>query len=394
MMSRTKKFIAPTLRQALDAMRQELGEDALLLATNSGIDSNGSPYAEVVGMSTGVRSDHSSTIATAAGAPTFPRTRPTQHQAEPVPLRYYLEQSPHPTSDSTILALQEEIHQLSAKLTALTHAVAYRYSAILPDPYRTMYQLLRDAGFSDHHAGYLISRIAGDQPAYDLDECIQRLHSILVELLPTRRFIVEGPPTLIAFAGPSGSGKTTTLMKAAILLHRAYPEKTMRLVTADTERIAAVEQIRSFSALVQMPLEIIRTRDHVANLPARAPESITLVDLPPPSQRTSPLSEMLIDVVVRSNGLVVLTLPASCDTEIAKTLLQRASGNASFRIALTKLDESPRCGHLLPLFWELRIPLSLLTTGTQLPDDITEPSVDHLLRFLVPTQHRTMFTTA
>jgi len=391
---RTKKFIAPTLRQALDAMRRELGEDALLLATQSGIDSDGAPYAAVIGMSTGTPIEQPQAITDAAGAPRFaPRPVHTDASTEPIPLRYYLEQPPSGSNDSAIRALQEEIHRLSAKLTAISHAVAYRYSAILPDPYRRMYQLLRDAGFSDHHAGYLIARIAGDHPVHELSECIQRFRAVLAELLPTSRLVTEVPPPAFAFAGPSGSGKTTTLMKAAILLHRAYPERTLRLLTADTERIAAIEQIRSFAALVQMPLDIVRTSEHIPATFATAPDTITLVDLPPPSKRTSGLSDKLIDVVERSNGIVIITLPATSDADIARQFLQRATQRSCYRIALTKLDEAPACGHLLPLFWELRIPISLLTTGTQLPDDIAEPTIDHMLELLIPSRHATMYMT-
>jgi flagellar biosynthesis protein FlhF len=392
--ARTQKFIAPTLRQALDAMRRELGDDALLLATRSGVDANGSPYAEVVGMTTGAHRGLTHAVVDAAGTPQFPSRSQRPVPSEPVPLRYYLEQSPERPSERAIAALQEEIHHLSAKLTAISHAVAYRYSAILPDPYRRTYQLLRDAGFSEHHAGYLIARLAAEEPARDVQECIHRLRSVFVELLPTSRLITDAPPGAIAFTGPSGSGKTTTLMKVAILLQRAYPESTIRLVTADTERIAAAQQLRSFATLTGMELEVFRKGDATPASFQTHPNSITLVDLPPPSKRMTAVTDAILASVEQASGVVIFTLPATCDAEVAQRLLQRAIGNPSYRIALTKVDEAPQCGHLLSLFWELRLPISLLTTGTQLPDDVIEPTVDYLLQLLIPSGNAALFTTA
>lgn len=379
--ARTKTFVAPTLRQALDAMRHELGEDALLLTTRSGIAPDGMPFAEVVGMASSRAARHTDHLVEAAGAPSFPK-RPTtrtsrRESGEPIPLQYYIEHAGEHSNDA-ISELQEEIHRLSVKLTEITHAVAYRYSSILPDPYRRTYEMLREAGFAEQYAGYLIARIADAEPLATVEECTERLHSILSGLIQVRRLLADGVPPIIAFTGPSGSGKTTTLMKAALLLQRSQPELTIRLLSADTERIAAIEQLRSFGTLVGIEVSSIRQPSQFQ----AEPDSITLLDLPPPSARTAASISSFTDAVEQARGAIVFTLPATCDVEIARSMLTWLGRSTTYHVALTKLDEAPKCGHLLPLLWEHNIPLSLLTTGTRLPDDLVEPSTDRLMRFL------------
>jgi flagellar biosynthesis protein FlhF len=384
--TRTKKFIAPTLRQALDAMRKELGDDALLLATQSGINIDGMPYAEVVGMAA-QRSGMTSTIlsdAVGAPAPSQRTIVRTDSATEPIPLRYYIERGVDAAPNhATIEQLQDDIHRLSAKLTALSHAVAYRYSAILPDPYRRLYEMLRNAGFAEQYAGFLVAQVANGEHLPTIERCLEQLRSILTSLLPIERLFTSSVPRIIAFSGPSGSGKTTTLMKVALSLRKAYPKRRLQVMATDSERIAAQDQLRSFAGIVGLEFTMAHTEADFAALP---PDDIALVDLPPTSGRSSAKSTTLADAVANAGGIVIATLPSPCDRDIARTLLEHIACRNHYRVALTKLDEAPRCGHLLPLFWECNVPLSLVTTGTRLPDDLAEPSIDHLMQFLFSSQ--------
>lgn len=389
---RTKKYVAPTLRQALDEMRRELGEDALLLSTHSGIDLDGTPYAEVVGMASGAPLPQPATVVDAAGAPTFAPPRRRTSPREPIPLHHYIESSPA-QSNNAINNLQLEIHRLSAKLTEVAHAVAYRYSPILPAPYRQMYEMLRQAGFAENHAGFLIARVANsNQPINSLEECLDQLRHVLGSLIKFHKLITDSLPPLVGFAGPSGSGKTTTLMKSALLLQRTFPHLTIRLLSADIERIGATEQLRSFAALCKFEFDILRDADRITAI-SGANDAITFIDFPPSSTRTEPMIASLGTAIEQAGGVVCFLVPASSDAEIMRVQLSRYIDRSAYRFVLTKLDEAPRCGHLLPLFWETNAPLSLVTTGTRLSDDLVEPSLDHLFRFLFSQRNLAMLTT-
>lgn len=380
---RTKTYVAPTLRQALDAMRLELGEDALLLATRSGVHQDGTPYAEVVGFSTTrhVPSEH---VAAAAGAPSF-RHRINSQKSEPIPLHHYIEN--HSLSgNNTIAGLYDEIHRLSAKLSELSYTVAHRYNVPLPHPYRQLYSLLQQAGFSDRYAGFLIERVTEEALPTTFDECMQQLRTVFATLLPFDRPFINGLPPVIAFSGPSGSGKTTTVMKVAIHLQRAYPSHTLRIVSADTERIGAADQLRAFTALMNLPLEIIRSHDELGIISQVKPNEVTLLDLPAPTRRSQAIVDMALSCVQTANGTILLTIPATMDASITQQVLEQYATTTNCRIVLTKLDESPRAGHILPVVWESHLPLSLVTTGTRLPDDITEPTVDFFMQLLFAQQ--------
>ncbi|MCS7302469.1 MAG: hypothetical protein RMK00_01110 [Bacteroidota bacterium] len=379
MATRTKKFIAPTLRQALEAMRRELGEDALLLATQSGIDSSGQPFAEVVGMATNTSAFPSQTVIHAAGAPSFHSRTPALDKGEPVPLRYFIEGTSRANND--IEKLEQEIHHLSAKLTELTYAVAYRYSNVLPHPYRQLYSMLRDAGFSETHAGHLISSVIEEGKAVTFDGCLDRLRVILSQLLRVRSPFSGAIPPIIAFAGPSGSGKTTTLMKTAIRLQQSYPRSSLQILNADNERMGASDQLRSFASLLKVGFSVIHNTIELQQA-CTAERHFTLVDLPAPSERTLPLIESVVSCVQDNGGVVFLTIPATSDQNTAQAILEQYHRYSAIRLVLTKLDEAQRLGHILSLLWDRDIPISLLTAGTRLNNDLVEPSIDYLMKSL------------
>jgi flagellar biosynthesis protein FlhF len=196
-----------------------------------------------------------------------------------------------------------------------------------------------------------------------------------------------GQTRFVAFVGPTGVGKTTTIAKLAA--HFKLREgKRVGMITIDTYRIAAVEQIRAYADILGIPLEVVMTpdgmQDAIANL---ADCDLVLIDTSGRSQRDIRRLDDLkafLDVVrqVDGRGSQPGESPEACPLEIHLVLsctahpsqllevAERFSALGVTRVVFTKLDEALGLGVILNVVRRLNLRLSYLTTGQDVPDDI------------------------
>ncbi len=189
---------------------------------------------------------------------------------------------------------------------------------------------------------------------------------------------VSGPiqlsPTksrLVALVGPTGVGKTTTIAKLAANFH-LNDKKKVGLITVDTYRVAAVEQLRTYADIIDLPMEVVSTPEEMqAAVERMAHLDLVLMDTAGRSPRDEVRIQELKEILDYANPDEV-HLVLSC-TSSAKNLAATAERFSSVGISsllLTKLDEAIGLGHLLPLAYETELPFSYLTDGQNVPDDI------------------------
>lgn len=179
---------------------------------------------------------------------------------------------------------------------------------------------------------------------------------------------------VIAFVGPTGVGKTTTIAKLAANF-KLRAGLRVGLATVDTYRVAAVDQLRTYADIINIPLRVVAgARDLKRALSEMSGLDLVLIDTagrsPGDELQVQELRTLLAEGPVDEVHLV-LSLAAS-----AKSLMNTARKFASVSphsVILTKLDESPSYGQILDALPQLGIPVSYLTTGQSVPDDI-EPA--------------------
>ena len=198
---------------------------------------------------------------------------------------------------------------------------------------------------------------------------------------------VAGTRRVVALVGPTGVGKTTTVAKLAANFKLAHGVRA-GLVTVDTYRIAAVEQLRTYAEIIDLPLA-------VANDPGemrRAIDELGDVDL------------VLIDTAGRSPRDEVKIreladfLPQARPDEVhlvlerrgrrAEPAMRPSSGSPMVqadRLILTKLDEADGLGGVLAVLGQANRPVSYLTTGQAVPDDIEPADRTRLARLILET---------
>ncbi|MBC7833696.1 MAG: hypothetical protein H7Y88_01165 [Phycisphaerales bacterium] len=181
-------------------------------------------------------------------------------------------------------------------------------------------------------------------------------------------------PFTLALVGPTGVGKTTTIAKLAAT-YRLRHGKKIGLITCDTYRIAAVEQLRTYANIINVPLKVVMTPQEMAPAcEAFADCDIILIDTAGRSQndsaRLAELKEYLAQARPHQTHLVLSS--AASEAVLLRTAEQFALV-APDRAILTKLDEAVNFGVLINIAARIAPSISFITTGQEVPDHL-EPS--------------------
>ncbi len=191
-------------------------------------------------------------------------------------------------------------------------------------------------------------------------------------------------PHVIALVGPTGVGKTTTIAKLAATF-KLRQNRTVGLITTDTYRIAAVDQLRTYATIIGLPVKVAMTPDEVRSCIADFIDyDIVIVDTAGRSQHDrSRLEELraLVDAANPSETHLVVSA-SSAEAVVMKTL-DRFSVMAPDRIIFTKLDEAVTCGVIPNVVRSANIPISYVTTGQEVPDQIEPADASRLARLVI-----------
>ena len=193
-----------------------------------------------------------------------------------------------------------------------------------------------------------------------------------------------GQRRVVALVGPTGVGKTTTIAKLAANL-KLRDGIRMGLVTVDTYRIAAVEQLRTYAEIIDLPMKVVTTPMEMRRaLDELSDMDLVLIDTAGRSPRDElqigELKSLLADAEVDEIHLV-LSLTASLDFLVSTVDHFSSVGTCS--LVLTKLDEAHELGVMLNLSRRVGLPVSYLTTGQDVPDDIEGAEPQRMARLVL-----------
>lgn len=187
---------------------------------------------------------------------------------------------------------------------------------------------------------------------------------------------------IVALAGPAGCGKTTTLVKLAVRMGLAKHSPTL-LLSTDTYRVAAADQLRAYAAILGVAFEVVETPGALVRaLEEHRSKSTVLLDLPGMGPREPELIHEWSPVIARPEMDVHLVLPATMrGTDLVRTA-RRFEPLRPSHLLFTHLDETTCCGGILSLAMETGRPVSFLCAGQSVPEDI-EPASRHALLRLI-----------
>jgi len=289
--------------------------------------------------------------------------------------------------------LVSKIDSLQKMLESLTRSTQMRAVDEIPSELFDIYTQLIDADIEDDLSRELICALRKEATPEQLHDpaATRSVLSALVEreiecANPIRP--EAGRRRVVALVGPTGVGKTTTIAKLAANF-RLRDGIRMGLVTVDTYRISAVEQLRTYAEIIDLPMKVVTSPQEMR----RALDELEGMDLilidtagrsPRDELKIQELKQLLNEAEIDEVHLV-MSLTASVRS-IRMTCEQFAPVKPTALI-LTKLDEAAGMGSLLSLARQVELPVSYLTTGQDVPEDI-EPANKSRISRLVLGQDR------
>jgi len=183
----------------------------------------------------------------------------------------------------------------------------------------------------------------------------------------------EGKTKYVFFIGPTGVGKTTTIAKIASSF-KLGKKANVALLTADTYRIAAVEQLRTYANILNIPLKVVYSAEEVSESRKELEGfDLVLVDTAGRSHKSQEQKEdiqRLLDSVPKEQREIYLVLSATTKYRDLIRITETYKEIADFRLIFTKLDETGSVGNLFNIRMLTGAPLSYNTWGQNVPDDI------------------------
>ena len=334
-----KRFSGPVLADVMRAVRDELGPDALILHTKS---------VRPHGLQRFVRRPHIEIFAA-----TDERPAATAGDAP----------AAHPIAADRVAERLAELRTLLLRVDGAR--------ALLPGAAATYARLLAHGLDAD----LAFALVDGLDESADVDAAVE---ARLTERLHVAGAPVARPDGVIAIVGPTGAGKTLLASKLAVAAHLAHG--AARLVSLDTLSLGAPGHLATLSRVAGVPHALAGTRDELARaLAAHAGRGVLVVDTPglAPHEhdRLGALGEMLRAAHPVETHVVLPATTSHAAAGLALAALRRLDPT---HVAITKLDEVTRLGGTLSAAIESGLPLSYVTDGRDIPNDIRPASVSTL----------------
>jgi flagellar biosynthesis protein FlhF len=191
---------------------------------------------------------------------------------------------------------------------------------------------------------------------------------------------------IVMLIGPTGAGKTTTIAKLAARA-ALIDGRRVGLVTLDNYRVGGVDQIRTFADLIGVPLQVAETPAQLAELIDPASE-LTLIDTAGRSPRDGAAIDELAHHITGLDIEVHLVIPASSSAGQIDELIERYRALAPVRLLFTKLDECHAVPELALAPPRTGLPITWVTTGQAVPEDIEQPSSARVLELASTSLHQ------
>jgi flagellar biosynthesis protein FlhF len=397
---RVKKYTATTIKEALAQIRHEMGENALIISTREMTGSLGRRFVEVTAAaddSPPVRKDERSARA-------FP---PNELEEQIVKNRLLLSQSIEPLKQElfairslvdemrrnntgpSLEPLREEMRDLKRLFSALSRQAGLAQGMDLSEPLSSLYRDLVANELEESLSYRLVEMLngsmkGGERP--DVAKARDRLLELVTGVIPSTKPITlnGGRSAVLAFIGPTGVGKTTTIAKLAARCSLQLKRKVC-LITIDTYRIAAVEQLKTYARIMNIPLFVSYSPDEMRKAIAdNRDASLILIDTAGRSQADQ---EQVKDLKSYFEGdpaiEVMLVLSATTKNRDLHDITGRFMPIGPRKLIFTKLDETTTYGPIVNETVRTKLPIAYFTTGQNVPDDIEAASPGKLARMLL-----------
>ena len=397
---KVKRYEAPTLQEAVDHVKQDMGMDAVILQTRkftkggifgimgkemvevlAGLDSvaeNGATASKPSPRPAPEPALRRPETSVSAGAAAYATTRSSQPK-----------KNPH--DNGHIDQLRDEMREMRNVLKTLISqqksvgASSSEDVRPFPPVFGDIYLRLLENDIEVPVAQDIIRSINEAVPLEDSDNAqvvagylnrhLRRLLKVSGEIQLT-----AGSPKTVAFVGPTGVGKTTTIAKLATHFALARRKK-VGLITADTYRIAAVEQIKVYGDIIDIPVRVVYNNEDMKNsLDFFSDRDLILIDTAGRSHRSTDKLHDLKDVLTAHFPQEIhLVLNANLRVKELMDIAESFRMLPYNHIIFTKLDEASTYGNILNVITKFNVGVSYICYGQGVPEEFVPATYDLLV---------------
>ncbi len=403
---RIKKFVGATAKEAADKMRQEFGDAAVILNTRR--ISKG-------GVLSGAAGEYVEVTAAYDESPVTPQPRRATSSGQGTPtggedvygslrqLAAKFEQKRKgdigsKQADESVSqaaksaeneALKQELSEVKSALGEIAQHIKLSKMPVLSNALKNVYTSLVENEVEEEIALEIVRacnhRLSGREidNQFAVDSFIFKAIAQFFAEAPSRRLARNR--FVVALVGPTGVGKTTTVAKLASI-SKLVKGENVALITADTYRIGAIDQLKAFADIASIPLSVVYTPDEmIAALRKYSGYDTIYVDTVGRSQkRADKIMELGRFIDAADPNEVHLVLSANFSLKTVRDIYKKFKSLKPNRLLITKTDEAVSLGMLLSLARDSRLPFSFITNGQNVPDDIEPVSADKLAKMVYP----------
>jgi len=375
---RIKRYEAATIQEALQKVKKDLGPEAVILYTKTFRKGGvlglfGKPMAEITA---GVELNLMDDVAKRRASPTQSATA-SQAPLENL-LRTVVAAGTVDAQYGVRKALQRDLNEMKTTTSSASAAVLKdSHAPILSEVFARLRKKMLRQEVEEFILQRMVQGMLADRIDPDKDEETITWIKPFIE-----RSMKVAPPTsfggitrVAAFVGPTGVGKTTTLAKLAAR-YSLIDRRKVVMVTADTYRIAATEQLKTYGRIMGVPVEVANSADEMPDIIAKHKGvDMVLLDTAGRSPTNEDQMADLKQFIFKSQpDETHLVLSATTKyLEMLRIVERFGSAVPLNRLIITKMDETRYYGGLLNLMMNFQIPLSFCATGQNVPDDLEIP---------------------
>ncbi|MFW5443667.1 MAG: flagellar biosynthesis protein FlhF [Methylococcaceae bacterium] len=281
-------------------------------------------------------------------------------------------------SDKFMQEMRNEIKALKVAMNAKLSEVSWN-QGVQSNPVRIdLLHRLAEMGFSKKLATKITNRLDSHQ---DSEFAFEKAKEMLTKVLPVIDDNLLEYGGIFALVGPTGVGKTTTIAKLAAKFILKHGPRQVALITTDNYRIGAHEQLTTYGRLLDVPVRVAANADELrSHINSFNDKRLILIDTAGMSQRDMRLAEQIHTLQQEDLPIkTYLVMSAATQYKAMNEIINAFKVFKPESSILTKLDETATPGSTLSAIIEQQLPISFMTNGQQVPEDICFPDAGTLI---------------
>jgi flagellar biosynthesis protein FlhF len=367
-----KKYIANTLQEGKIQILQELGDDAVILSSRNIKlpKEKGREAIEIIAAidTAGKREKQKSPI------PTKEEFLEKKVQSQPEVLI---------TKNNDNEVIIDELANIKQILYKLTNGIKFKYSNLLTNSQRNLYELLKSNYYTDDFALRIVGNLASEDKLHNKHEALAYAKEYLLSRIKITEDRTE-QRKIALFLGSTGSGKSTTLVKYAVIQKLVFG-KDVLVISADSHKVGGIEQLQTYASLASIDFKAAYSNSELNEIINQYPKKeVILIDTTGRNLLEPDAIKEFKQLIKYSNANRIFAVESSnVSRNRLLKLFEFYSNFENISLILSKLDECDYLGEVFESLFDSKMSLSYVCTGQKIPEDFEPISEELINNYLI-----------